>query len=202
MSPQPAAIAPADGARASAARWRPATACSCACIRPGGLLTADGRVSIADAAREFGNGHLDITVRGNLQIRGVRDETHPTCSARLDGTAWSSRRAMARTALPSLLRWPVSTVSSSSIRSPSRSDRRSRASHPDGSARQDLRRRRRRRAASPSMRLAPIFILSATRADCRHRFRRAAKGLALDRRNQSCLRRRKPFSLSLRTSRR
>ncbi|EIM28431.1 precorrin-3B synthase [Microvirga lotononidis] len=32
---------------------------------------------IAEVARQHGNGHLDITARGNLQIRGVSEETYP-----------------------------------------------------------------------------------------------------------------------------
>jgi precorrin-3B synthase len=43
----------------------------------GGRLTADQARLIAEAAREHGNGHLDITARGNLQIRGVSDGTYP-----------------------------------------------------------------------------------------------------------------------------
>ncbi|MEZ0170693.1 precorrin-3B synthase [Microvirga sp. TS319] len=50
----------------------------------GGRLRADQARLVADAARRFGNGHLDITGRGNLQIRGVRDETYPKLRARLD----------------------------------------------------------------------------------------------------------------------
>ena len=49
-----------------------------------GRLTADQARSIAEAAREFGNGHLDITARGNLQIRGVSDETYPGLLALLE----------------------------------------------------------------------------------------------------------------------
>src|SRR5215218_9611104 len=43
----------------------------------GGRLTADQARLIAEAAREHGNGHLDITARGNLQLRGVSDGTYP-----------------------------------------------------------------------------------------------------------------------------
>ncbi len=42
-----------------------------------GRLTADQARRVAEAARAHGNGHLDITARGNLQIRGVSDETYP-----------------------------------------------------------------------------------------------------------------------------
>ncbi|MXQ13909.1 precorrin-3B synthase [Microvirga makkahensis] len=44
---------------------------------PAGRLTAAQVRLIAEAARQHGNGHLDITARGNLQIRGVRDESYP-----------------------------------------------------------------------------------------------------------------------------
>jgi precorrin-3B synthase len=50
----------------------------------GGRLTADQARVIAEAAREHGNGHLDITARGNLQIRGVSDGTYPELLALLD----------------------------------------------------------------------------------------------------------------------
>src|SRR5690606_11254922 len=32
---------------------------------------------IADAARAFGNGQIDLSARGNVQLRGVSDATHP-----------------------------------------------------------------------------------------------------------------------------
>lgn len=51
----------------------------------GGRLTADQVRLVADAAREQGNGHLDITARGNLQIRGVSEEAYPDLLALLDG---------------------------------------------------------------------------------------------------------------------
>ncbi|MBQ0823816.1 precorrin-3B synthase [Microvirga sp. HBU67558] len=49
-----------------------------------GRLTADQARLVAEAARAHGNGHLDITARGNLQIRGVSDETYPSLLALLD----------------------------------------------------------------------------------------------------------------------
>jgi precorrin-3B synthase len=49
-----------------------------------GRLTADQARLIAAAAREHGNSYLDITARGNLQIRGVSDETYPELLAILD----------------------------------------------------------------------------------------------------------------------
>jgi precorrin-3B synthase len=42
---------------------------------PLGLLDPAQMRAVAEAARAFGNGHLDVTARANLQIRGVRPET-------------------------------------------------------------------------------------------------------------------------------
>jgi precorrin-3B synthase len=50
----------------------------------GGQLTAGQARLIAEAAREYGNGHLDITARGNLQIRGVSEDTYPDLLVLLD----------------------------------------------------------------------------------------------------------------------
>jgi len=49
-----------------------------------GRLTADQARIVAGAARRHGNGHLDITARGNLQIRGVSDTTYPDLLALLE----------------------------------------------------------------------------------------------------------------------
>ncbi|MBA1156704.1 precorrin-3B synthase [Microvirga mediterraneensis] len=49
-----------------------------------GRLTAGQARIIAEAARTYGNGHLDITARGNLQIRGVSEGTFPALLARLE----------------------------------------------------------------------------------------------------------------------
>ncbi|WP_369140813.1 precorrin-3B synthase [Modestobacter versicolor] len=38
---------------------------------PGGTLTADQLRTLAAAARDLGNGHLELTSRGNLQLRGL-----------------------------------------------------------------------------------------------------------------------------------
>ncbi|AQT79809.1 precorrin-3B synthase [Mycolicibacterium litorale] len=40
---------------------------------PGGMITAAQLQALAHAASEFGNDTLELTVRGNLQLRGVRD---------------------------------------------------------------------------------------------------------------------------------
>ncbi|BBY67470.1 precorrin-3B synthase [Mycolicibacterium helvum] len=42
---------------------------------PGGMITAAQLEALAHTATEFGNGTLELTVRGNLQLRGVRDAT-------------------------------------------------------------------------------------------------------------------------------
>ncbi|WP_114945861.1 precorrin-3B synthase [Microvirga calopogonii] len=53
----------------------------------GGRLTAGQARIVAGAARDHGNGHLDITARGNLQIRGVSEETYPGLLALLEREA-------------------------------------------------------------------------------------------------------------------
>jgi precorrin-3B synthase len=40
---------------------------------PGGMITAAQLEALAHTATELGNGTLELTVRGNLQLRGVRD---------------------------------------------------------------------------------------------------------------------------------
>lgn len=40
---------------------------------PGGMIGARQLEALAHTATEFGNGALELTVRGNLQLRGVRD---------------------------------------------------------------------------------------------------------------------------------
>lgn len=46
---------------------------------PGGLLGAAQAAALADAADRFGDGHLELTSRGNVQLRGLSDG----CGARL-----------------------------------------------------------------------------------------------------------------------
>ncbi|TMJ56055.1 MAG: precorrin-3B synthase [Alphaproteobacteria bacterium] len=47
-------------------------------VRPRcGKFTLDELVALAEAARRFGNGHIDLTRRANLQIRGVSDQSLP-----------------------------------------------------------------------------------------------------------------------------
>ena len=47
-------------------------------VRPrSATLGLDALADLADAARRFGNGHIDLTRRANLQIRGVSEATLP-----------------------------------------------------------------------------------------------------------------------------
>ncbi|WP_207897515.1 precorrin-3B synthase [Rhizobium sp. PP-F2F-G48] len=51
-------------------------------LRPAsGVFTAEAFLALLDAADAFGTGRLDITARGNLQIRGLRGETVAPLSA-------------------------------------------------------------------------------------------------------------------------
>jgi precorrin-3B synthase len=54
-------------------------------LRPrGGRLSADQAAGIAELAKNHGNGLIDLTGRANLQIRGVREETHEALVIGLD----------------------------------------------------------------------------------------------------------------------
>ncbi|MEV4436738.1 cobalamin biosynthesis protein CobG [Streptomyces sp. NPDC049585] len=50
---------------------------------PGGLLTAHQAAALADAAEALGDGHLDLTSRGNVQLRGLADACGAELAARL-----------------------------------------------------------------------------------------------------------------------
>jgi precorrin-3B synthase len=50
---------------------------------PGGALTRDALVALAGWARELGNGRLELTGRGNLQLRGLAAGAEVELSARL-----------------------------------------------------------------------------------------------------------------------
>lgn len=52
---------------------------------PLGILSVAQVRAVAEGARRFGNGHVDLTARGNLQIRGVRPDTACDLSAWLAG---------------------------------------------------------------------------------------------------------------------
>ncbi|MFE7560385.1 hypothetical protein [Kitasatospora sp. NPDC057500] len=90
MSPEPDALAPGaavpDRARADACpgalRLHPADDGALARVRlPGGRLTVRQALALADAARELGDGRLEITSRGNVQLRGLA----PDCGGELGG---------------------------------------------------------------------------------------------------------------------
>jgi precorrin-3B synthase len=63
----PGALKPMQSGDGLIVRLRP----RCGMLRPDELLV------LAEAARRFGNGHIDLTRRANLQIRGVSEETLP-----------------------------------------------------------------------------------------------------------------------------
>lgn len=47
-------------------------------VRPyGGRIDAEQAAGLADLAERYGNGLIDLTNRGNLQIRGVSEDRHP-----------------------------------------------------------------------------------------------------------------------------
>ena len=152
-----------------------------------GRLTADRARLIAEAAREFGNGHLDITARGNLQIRGVSDETYPGLLALLEreGLAEPEGEGPNRLTIVS----PLAGLDLTTIRrARPRTSHRGQGRSPGWIACEILRRRRWRRLDASRSHWRRSSSGRDKRRLC-HRFRqRRIKGLALDRRNQSCLR--------------
>ena len=50
---------------------------------PLGRLTPDQMRAVAEGARTHGNGHIDVTARGNLQIRGVSEASAPRLACAL-----------------------------------------------------------------------------------------------------------------------
>ena len=54
-------------------------------FRPEDGLSADQVRGLADAARACGNGLIEVTARGNLQVRGLTDETIEDFRGALDG---------------------------------------------------------------------------------------------------------------------
>ncbi|MFE7193384.1 cobalamin biosynthesis protein CobG [Kitasatospora sp. NPDC057541] len=90
MPPEPDAAAPGaavpDRARPDACpgalRLHPADDGALARVRlPGGLLTVGQALVLADAARELGDGRLEVTSRGNVQLRGLASD----CGGELGG---------------------------------------------------------------------------------------------------------------------
>ena len=54
-------------------------------VRPWcGAFTLDQAMGLADIAATLGNGHIDLTRRANLQIRGLREESLPALHEALD----------------------------------------------------------------------------------------------------------------------
>lgn len=60
---------------------------------PLGRLTLAQARGVAEAARRFGNGHIDVTARANLQIRGVTEETMAPLAAHLTAEGLGDIRA-------------------------------------------------------------------------------------------------------------
>ncbi|WP_246685040.1 hypothetical protein [Methylobacterium sp. WL69] len=60
---------------------------------PLGRLTAAQARAVAAGARRFGNGHVDVTARANLQIRGVAPETQGPLAGHLGGVGLGDVRA-------------------------------------------------------------------------------------------------------------
>lgn len=90
MPPEPDAAVPGaavpDRARADACpgalRLHTAADGALARVRlPGGLLTEDQALALAGAAEALGDGHVEITSRGNVQLRGLGSD----CGAELAG---------------------------------------------------------------------------------------------------------------------
>ncbi len=61
----------------------------------GGALTATQAMGIANAAREFGNGQLELTNRGAMQIRGIAENGLAACLRQLDGLGIDHQGALA-----------------------------------------------------------------------------------------------------------
>jgi precorrin-3B synthase len=54
-------------------------------LRPrGGRLSAAQAAGVAELSRRYGNGRIDLTSRANLQIRGVREQSHEALVTGLD----------------------------------------------------------------------------------------------------------------------
>lgn len=66
---------------------------------PFGRLSQATGAAVADLATRFGNGLIDVTARGNLQIRGVRDGDHPALMAELSALSLVAPDALTETRL-------------------------------------------------------------------------------------------------------
>lgn len=65
-------------------------------VRPlGGRLTQAQGAGIATAARAYGNGLIDLSARGNVQLRGVTEATHPALIGDLRGLGLIDETAQA-----------------------------------------------------------------------------------------------------------
>lgn len=60
---------------------------------PLGLLTVAQARAVAQAARLYGNGHIDVTARANLQIRGVTEDTRAALAVCLAAAGLGDVRA-------------------------------------------------------------------------------------------------------------
>ena len=76
-----------DDACPGAVRLHPAEDGGLARIRvPGGRLTADQMRSVASAAHELGHQHIELTSRGNMQVRGLREDAGEELARRLSAS--------------------------------------------------------------------------------------------------------------------
>ncbi|MDP4022151.1 precorrin-3B synthase [Methylobacterium sp. NEAU 140] len=60
---------------------------------PLGILTLPQARAVAEGARRFGNGHIDLTARANLQIRGVSEATRGPLARLLEAAGLGDARA-------------------------------------------------------------------------------------------------------------
>ncbi len=60
---------------------------------PLGILTLAQARAVAEGAARFGNGHLDLTARANLQVRGVTDATRTALAGLLEEAGLGDGRA-------------------------------------------------------------------------------------------------------------
>lgn len=60
-----------------------------------GRISAEIARDIAELAKTYGNGHLDLSTRGNLQFRGVSDETYPKLREELKKLGFERDSALA-----------------------------------------------------------------------------------------------------------